>query len=263
MPNIPVTAPFIDGNVANEELLNDALYRPLATPANMSIVNGQLDSDNVESTFRVDSSNVQGGAFTTAAQVGATGSNDYFYNFFHEVELAALGGTIAPWIADIDNTLANDPLDSTPLEPHYILIPGASQRFYLEYPCTVLLFWHVETEAKNIALNSMSPEASTFNDSSAMNDSLSLRLFVNGETVAAEKRQLKCNITNPWRTTGGFPVTYAVNTGAYKALFRRKWSGHYVVQLAAGWHNVGIGLVHQVYHVRTATKRFGYVAMRS
>ena len=230
MPNIPVTTPFIDGDVANEELLNDALYRPLATPANMSIVNGQLDSDNVESTFRVDSSNVQGGAFTTAAQVGATGSNDYFYNFYEEVELELLGGLIAPWIADIDNIANADPLDSTPLEPHYILIPGASQRFYLEYPCTVLLFWHVETEAKNNAPTNSShvlpspPGGTVYKDSAAVNDALSLRLFVNGETVASEKRQLKSNVTHPWATTGGFPVTYAVNIGGQGAVFRRKWS---------------------------------------
>lgn len=270
MPNIPVTTPFTDGDVADEELLNDALYRPLAVPVNMSIVNGQLDEANIETAFRVDSSNVQGGAFTTAAQVGATGSNDYFYNFYEEVELQLLGGIKAPWIADIDNLANADPLDSTPLEPHYVLIPGASQRFYLEYPCTVLLFWHVETEAKNNAPSASSQAALLVDgpvvsvDSGATNDALSLRLFVNGETVAAEKRQLKSNVTHPWATTGGgLPVTYAVNLILPQATFRRKWSGHYVVQLAAGWHDVGIGIVHQVYHVRTTTKRFGYVAMRS
>ena len=270
MPTIPVTTPFSDGSVADEELLNDALYRPLAAPVNMSITNGQLDSANIDASFRVDSSDVQGGAFTTAAQVGATGSNDYFYNFYEEIELELLGGAIAPWIADIDNIANADPLDSTPLEPHYVLIPGASQKFYLEYPCTVLLFWHVETEAKNNAPQSSSQLEGMFgtvqHDSGAINDALSLRLFVDGDTVAAEKRQLKCNVTHPWASIdslGVTPVTYAVNLGGLGAVFRRKWSGHYVVQLAAGWHNAGIGIVHQVYHVRTVTKRFGYVAMRA
>jgi len=273
MPTIPVTTPFSDGTVADEELLNDALYRPLATPVNMSITNGQLDSANIDAAFRVDSSDVQGGAFTTAAQVGATGSNDYFYNFYEEIELELLGGAIAPWIADIDNIANADPLDSTPLGPHYVLIPGASQKFYLEYSCTVLLFWHVETEAKNNAPSASSqvnasytslPPPPVQTDSGATNDALSLRLFVDGDTVAAEKRQLKCNVTHPWYVDGsGFPLTYSVNVGGLGAVFRRKWSGHYVVQLAAGWHNAGIGIVHQVYHVRTVTKRFGYVAMRA
>ena len=127
----------------------------------------------------------------------------------------------------------------------YVIIAGAAKQFYLSKTCNVLLFWHVETECSAVT---------EVGDTAAQNESLSLKLFVDGQTVSNERRQLK--------TTGlDYGIT-AINA-AESNPERRKWSGHCIVQLTAGWHNAGIGIAHQTYHVRTATKRFGYVALRA
>jgi len=261
MPDIPNPIPLVDGTAASSVAVDRVLYEPLATTTNFELINGRLDSLNVTSASRISSSEVQGGAFTSAEQGGATGRNDYYYNFFVDVEFQSLGGAVAPYLADVDNTLGAPP-DDYNLEPDdFILIPGAGKSFYLPRTCNVLMFWHVETEALNQSPNANSFPTPQTNDTPSANDALILQLFVDGAKVVGAKRQLKCTMIHPWVEDGGNPVPF-FNQQELR-YFRRKWSGHYVVQLAAGWHNAGIGIVHQVYHVRTVTKRFGYVAMRA
>ena len=136
----------------------------------------------------------------------------------------------------------------------HLIIPGAAKQFYLPRTFNVLLFWHVETEARNVKYGA---GAAPTEDSEAQNDSMSLKLFVDGQPVSNERRQMRCTQT---QVTTNYGISFSA---AESRLQRRKWSGHCIVQLAAGWHNAGIGIAHQVYHVRTTTKRFGYVALRA
>lgn len=250
MPLIPSPTPLTDGAVASADDVNEVLYRPLATPTNFEVVNGRLDSANYSGTS-IKNSNVQAGAFTTAEQVGATVRNDYFYNMYESVNLPQFGGAIVTNIADLDNVSGATPENYQLRDSDHILIPGAGKQFYLPRACNVILFWHVETEAMNKEPTSTPGPT----DSLAQSDSISLKLFVDGQTVSNERRQMKA--------TDGVPSGLVVIRPQELEVYRRKWSGHCIVQLAAGWHNAGIGIAHQVYHVRTTTKRFGYVALRA
>lgn len=244
MPLIPSPAPLVDGTTASSEAVNEVLYRPLATPTNFEVINGRLDSANATGVT-VSSDKVQSGAFTVAEQVGATGINDYFFQLYEGVEFPQYGAVPIALAADLDNTTNSTAVDYRFKNADYVIIAGAAKQFYLSKTCNVLLFWHVETECSAVT---------EVGDTAAQNESLSLKLFVDGQTVSNERRQLK--------TTGlDYGIT-AINA-AESNPERRKWSGHCIVQLTAGWHNAGIGIAHQTYHVRTATKRFGYVALRA
>jgi hypothetical protein len=255
MPLIPSPAPLVDGTAASSEAVDEVLYRPLATPANFEVINGRLDSANATGVT-VSNGKVQSGAFTLAEQVGATGRNDYFYNIFEGVEMPQVGGSIIPNSADVDNITGATKENYELNDSQYFIIPGAAKSFYLPRASNVLLFWHVETEAEAASID-MTVSPST-GDTAAQNDSLSLKLFLNGQQVSNEKRQLKCT-----KNTTAAAIPGMAFTSNEVSFFRRKWSGHCIVQLAAGWHNAGIGIAHQVYHVRTTTKRFGYVALRA
>jgi len=185
--------------------------------------------------------------------VGATGRNDYFHNIFEGVTMPQVGGAIIPESADVDNRTGGDKSTYSLRRSQYILIPGAGKSFYLPRTSNVLLFWHVETEGWNEEYALLIANG----DPGAQNDALSLKLFVDNQEVSNEKRQLKCTLSPSYTIPGVSFTSFEVD------VFRRKWSGHCIVQLAAGWHNAGIGIAHQVYHVRTATKRFGYVALRA
>jgi len=251
MPLIPSPTPLVDGTAVSSEAVDEVLYRPLATPVNFEVLNGRLDSVNAPGVD-VSSSMVQSGAFTLSEQVGATGHNDYFYNLYSGVKMPQIGGAIAPGIADVDNVTGATRSTYLLEDSQYQLIPGAGKTFYLPRTSNVLLFWHVETEALNQKYGVVaSPQV---NDPGAQDEALSLKLFLDGQHVVGEKRQFKVTDLN---------VSGTAITSDEAKFFRRKWSGHCIVQLAAGWHNAGIGIAHQVYHVRTTTKRFGYVALRA
>tara|TARA_R110002110_G_scaffold29784_3_gene105784 strand:+ start:1184 stop:1948 length:765 start_codon:yes stop_codon:yes gene_type:complete len=254
MPLIPSPSPLVDGTAASSEAVDEVLYRPLATPNNFEVINGRLDSANAPGVD-VSNSHVQAGAFTSGEQVGATGRNDYFYNVFEGIALPQVGGAVITKAADLDNLSGATKEFYRLTDSDYLLIPGAAKSFYLSKTCNVLLFWYVETEAINNPHN-----ASPAEDYLAQNDSLSLKLFLDGQSVANERRQLKCT---KWLFANASPSALTEISSAELKYYRRKWSGHCIVQLTAGWHNAGIGIAHQVYHVRTTTKRFGYVALRA
>jgi hypothetical protein len=251
MPLIPSPTPLVDGAVASSEAVDEVLYRPLATPDNFEVINGRLDSTNATGVT-VSNSKVQSGAFTLAEQVGATGRNDYFYQLFEGVTLPQIGSGPVAAAADLDNTSGASVGNYLFTNSDYVIIPAAAKHFYLPRTSNVLLFWHVETEAENLPYAAPPKVATT--DPLAQNDSLSLKLFLDGQPVSNERRQLKATRNLLY----GIPAS-----AAQQNPYRRKWSGHCIVQLAAGWHNAGIGIAHQVYHVRTTTKRFGYVALRA
>ena len=251
MPLIPSPSPLVDGTAASSEAVDEVLYRPLATPNNFEVINGRLDSANAPGV-NVSNSHVQAGAFTSGEQVGATGRNDYFYNIFEGIVLPQFGGAVITNVADLDNLSGATKEFYQFTDSDHLFIPGAAKSFYLPRTCNVLLFWHVETEAINPGPGQGSAPTT---DSAAQNDSLSLKLFLDGQPVANERRQMKCSTPLP-------SSLVFISSGELK-YYRRKWSGHCIVQLTAGWHNAGIGIAHQVYHVRTTTKRFGYVALRA
>jgi len=241
MPDIVPTTPFADGSVANADTFAEELYQPLNPPGNMEVINGRLDEVNLAAGQLIDRRDIRPGTFTTATSVGATATVDYFHDLFsfHQDLEEPMGPT-----ADAEATIMK-----SELIPRYVSIPGAAQEIYLYYNSILFLSWDVELETDSTR-NSV--------DGSAKDNSISLRLFVDGAVVDGAldlKNMRKQFATAP---TG--------NTGAA----RRHYAGHCVLTPAdfpsftsAGWHKAEIRIAHQQYQIRVTTRRFNVIALKA
>lgn len=240
MPDIVPTAPFTDGSPANADTFAEELYQPLNPPGSMEVINGRLDEVNLAAGQNLDRRDVRPGTFTTANSVGATATVDYFSDFFN-LDTSSVDPMGATYDADITGTS---------LIPFHVPIPGAGQSFYLYYDSVVFLSWEVRLET-------LSTLADAAGDTSAKNDSISLRLFVDGKTVDGGN-DLN-NFRRQLRTLGGSGGTS-----------QRSFAGHCVLTPAdfpsftsEGWHAAGIYIVHQQYQIRVTTRRFNVVALKA
>ena len=240
MPDIVPTAPFTDGSAANADTFAEELYQPLNPPGSMEVINGRLDEVNLAAGQNLDRRDVRPGTFTTANSVGATATVDYFSDFFN-LDTSSVDPMGATYDADITGTS---------LIPFHVPIPGAGQSFYLYYDSVVFLSWEVRLET-------LSTLADAAGDTSAKNDSISLRLFVDGKTVDGGN-DLN-NFRRQLRTLGGSGGTS-----------QRSFAGHCVLTPAdfpsftsEGWHTAGIYIVHQQYQIRVTTRRFNVVALKA
>ena len=236
MPDIVPTTPFADGSVANADTFAEELYQPLNPPGNMEVIKGRLDEVNLAAGQNLDRRDIRPGTFTTATSVGATATVDYFYNFFNlaQSELDPMGAAAT---ADITGTS---------LIPFHVAIPGAAQSFYLYYNSIIFLSWNVRIETQS------TPNGV---DTSAKDESVSLRLFIDGTTVDGAS-----NLNNFRRqldTNGG-------TSG------QRSFAGHCVLTPAdfpsftsEGWHKAEIRIAHQQYQIRVTTRRFNVIALKA
>tara|TARA_R110000823_G_scaffold10059_4_gene34840 strand:- start:224 stop:931 length:708 start_codon:yes stop_codon:yes gene_type:complete len=235
MPDIVPTTPFTDGLTANADTFAGELYEPLNPPGNMEVINGRLDEVNLAAGQNLDYRDVRPGTFTTATSVGATATVDYFYDFFN-------------FFQNTDKPMGiTSPADITgaSLIPLHIPIPGAGQSFYLYYNSIVFLSWDVQLEVNS----------SNALDTSSLDDSISLRLFVDGAVVDGAS-----NLTN---------IRRQLKTGGFSAA-RRHFAGHCVLTPAdfpsftsEGWHTAGIYIAHQQYQIRVTTRCFNVVTLKA
>ncbi len=241
MPDIVPTTPFTDGSVANADTFAEELYQPLNPPGNMEVINGRLDEVNLAAGQILDRRDVRPGTFTTATSVGATATVDYFYDFFnfHKDETEPMG---AP--ADAEATILKPELI-----PRYVPIPGAAQAIYLYYNSILFLSWDVEMETQSTR---------HLVDTQAKDNSISLRLFVDGQVVDGTS-----NLKNMRKQ-------FATNTGATLGTARRHYAGHCVLTPAdfpsftsEGWHKAEIRIAHQQYQIRVTTRRFNVIALKA
>lgn len=238
MPDIIPTTPFADGSAANADTFAEELYQPLNPPGNMEVINGRLDEVNLAAGQTLDRRDVRQGTFTTATSVGATATVDYFYDFFNLAQIDPTSPMGAGPTADI--TAAS-------LIPLHIPIPGAGQSFYLYYNSIIFLSWDVQLETASTP---------ALADASALNESISLRLFVDGAVVDGAS-----NLTN---------IRRQLYTTAGGGNARRHFAGHCVLTPAdfpsftsEGWHTAGIYIAHQQYQIRVTTRRFNVVALKA
>lgn len=241
MPDIVPTTPFTDGSVANADTFAEELYQPLNPPGNMEVINGRLDEVNLAAGQILDRRDVRPGTFTTATSVGATATVDYFHDLFsfNDDQEEPMG---AP--ADAEATILK-----SELIPRYVPIPGAAQAIYLYYNSILFLSWDVELETDS------TPHST---DSAAKNNSISLRLFVDGQVVdgASDLKNMR--------------KQFATNTTANFGTARRHYAGHCVLTPAdfpsftsAGWHKAEIRIAHQQYQIRVTTRRFNVIALKA
>ena len=135
------------------------------------------------------------------------------------------------------------------LIPRYVPIPGAAQAIYLYYNSILFLSWDVEMETQSTG---------NVDDAEAKNNSISLRLFVDGQVVDGTS-DLK-NMRKQFSTTGA--ATFGTS--------RRHYAGHCVLTPAdfpsftsAGWHKAEIRIAHQQYQIRVTTRRFNVIALKA
>lgn len=143
--------PFVDNTEINAKDVYDKLYLPNGD--SFEVINGHLDSANLDPNFLVDYHALQANAASSAGGVSATANMDFF------------GGTsdnIQGWFDGVTDPMNED-------RNAYLPIPGASVQFYVPYPATVLLTWQVNWVSDSLG------KAST------------LRLFFDDEKKAASQ----------------------------------------------------------------------------
>ena len=236
LPDIVPNTPFADGSVADADTFAKELYEPLNPPGNMEVINGRLDEVNLAAGQNIDYRDVRAGTFTTATSVGATATLDYFYDFFNLAQISTNPMGAGP--------VAN--ITSPSLVPLHVAIPGAAQSFYLYYSSIVFLSWDVELETAHTAASA---------DVDALDESISLRLFVDGQVSAGLVN--RTSIRRQVQTRGG-------GNG------RRHYAGHFVLTPAyfpsftsEGWHKAEIRIAHQQYQIRVTTRRFNVIALKA
>lgn len=110
MPNITFGNTFTDGTALSATSLRQNIYRTTSPATGLSIVNGLLDEDNIDSSASLSPEHTQRGAFIDGSMRAATLNMDYFDEYFSNYtdttwdstntpgERAIPGGCWSDWI---------------------------------------------------------------------------------------------------------------------------------------------------------------------
>lgn len=206
MATLPDTT-FIDGELDVASKVYEAIYG-FESPSLISKLNGNLDSNDLKSEQRLSYLHVQEEAFSGGRQVGGTATLDFF-----------AGAKNLPngsgWWSGV-----NDPFTAPAA---WLPVPGASSKAYLPYDAHVLIVWSVTWA----------------NDSQEFGERSVLDLFVNDDLVAGNINTSPTTrqINRSQFGNGGGDVGYDRIMDRYKG---RSYSGHYVVDLPAGYHDFAL-----------------------
>lgn len=124
MPTLVIVNTFAAGVLVSSDW-NDNLYDPTATNGSFEIINGHLDTVNMDGTDwpEVLAEQVQRDAYGLMGFVAATANLDYFNSWFNDI--------------DTENDLTSD----TPTRA--LPIPGGNATFFVPYAAMVVLTWTV------------------------------------------------------------------------------------------------------------------------
>lgn len=137
MSDISSLKTFVDGDTINPSDLNENFYS--TTTTSYRVVNGHLDDDNRDSSWKIGENHVRDQALANGRMVGATGNLDY------------VGRLSFPSNSD----------DSDAFTP----LPGASIDFYLPYDCSVVMVTWLINGATNLSYDGTTvAELKTFFD---------------------------------------------------------------------------------------------------
>lgn len=87
MPDITLPNSLADGTTPTAQQFAENVHKPRTAPDNISVINGQLDWDNFDGDD-IKREDVRRGTFTRSGVVGATTNQDWFEDFFGDVESA-------------------------------------------------------------------------------------------------------------------------------------------------------------------------------
>lgn len=234
----PGVAPLVSGGVPGGDILSEDLYMPVVEAdldefnpsASLDVMNGFLDTENLEVNNAFKKQHLQPGSQSGGGQVGATANMDFFKDLFSGNSLAFRG----------------DEKTDAELRAHYVPIPGAGVTFYLPYDAHVLFMWNIgwfndgpwgkaslETGRVFPPVRSPIPISVTSATFAGFNVSQVQLFFDNGLGViqdATNKR--KCMAGHNNLTT--ISHLSSLDTARY-------WCGHKLVKgMAAGQHSAGL-----------------------
>jgi hypothetical protein len=123
MPTLTLANTFTSGNVLAADDWNDNFYKPTAANSSFEIINGHLDSDNMDASWtEVTREQTQRHIYCSGWSAAGTANLDYFDN----------------WFVKVDTTSGTSSFTDRPVP-----IPGAGQEFYLPNDSMVIFCWTV------------------------------------------------------------------------------------------------------------------------
>lgn len=222
MPNIPATT-FADGAAISASTFQDAVYLPDATtPESYEVINGWLDSANMDSTFEVTRRMVQRRQLVEARQVGSSMPLDWFIDLFNGVTVPDDGPPAA------SETLTG-----------YVPIPGVQIPFYIGAtdPTLMLVTWSISWE----------------NDLAGAGAS-AIRLATAGRVVPASGNIHRRVV--PQSVWGGLrDCRFANHWSGYAVLDATDYTNN-------SWNHIGLMIASNASQVRVRNRRIGYVLFR-
>lgn len=130
--------PIADATTAVADV-NDWFYDPAAPDEALSIINGYLDYDNIQTGLNLSAEHTQRGSHIYGQKASGTANLDYRWTWFGEWTIPT------PWTV----------LDYDPYQP----IPGGCTSLYVKWTSRVLVLWTVfwmndnnDTDAKKSAI---------------------------------------------------------------------------------------------------------------
>ncbi len=155
MPSLTLVNNFIAGAPLSSSAWNDNLYNPIATNGSFEIINGHLDSANMDAAWpEVLPEQVQRGAYGSMGFVAGTANLDYFNEWFREISTSVPTST--------------HPTRAVP-------VPGANATFHVASPTMAVLSWTVFWT--NISDNPA--------------DQTRLHLYIDGVLQATQRRDVR------------------------------------------------------------------------
>lgn len=279
MPDITLPNTFVAGNTVTAADVEENLYEPRSTPRTFEVINGRLDSDNLDAAVAIGRDMVRRRQFVVGSTRGQTANVDFFKDFYRgEWTLA-------------DGTAGGSPALSPDAEIRAKAFVGNT--FYLPWDARfVYLTWHLSIVTDNEYYRDGNNDLYSGDDPSTPTgpitgypDNTVLILFIDGYPVTQLSRRVidgSFSMLNPVVLSAGalkaMPqagLTYSA--GVLRRYWNdsmqpdaRYWSGHCVIDRTnstdyipagtsqfwtKGWHTADIRVAHKVAHARIRTCR--------
>lgn len=190
------------------------------SPSLYGTLNGNLDRSNLRPTRDMSYLQIQSEAFAGGGQVGGSANMDFFS-----------GGSDLPagsgWFSKLISPLSSP--------RRWLSVPGCGTKIYVPYEAHVLILWTVtwanDSHTNDVALRAESYISLFINDDPATSHAL--------DKSPLTRRLRRGQFGNEEDAIGSGKSTYDRIQDRYKG---RTYSGHHMVVLPAGFHDIGLRL---------------------
>ena len=225
MPNINWKNPPSAGTLAagasptGTDISENWYYPTTAGDKSLEVINGHLDSANLDAALRFNNRHFQAGSVTQSKMVGCTANIDYFGDMFANSTTYDVSGT---YKEKSDSEISKDAT----------AVPGLGVSFYVPWGSTT----PAATNAKCVLqwnFNQQNDGVYYYNDTQSDKSFPCFFLFVDGVMQPENSRRYvpgSAGLQHPFVDGGGGP----------RYGYGRAWSGHKLVTLTKGWHKAEI-----------------------